>query len=268
MNFTRTGLIAIFELKRLFATKRGWLAIAAFVLVWYAILRYAIANAVYIVGDPNFKNMIQTFSGSIGMQKIAMWPEVELALYLVWSIFLFPLFVIFSSADQTVEDRVRGTLRFLTLRSTRPEIVIGRFFGQVLNTAILIAISAMGAWILMVMRESELAVSGLLLLLPIVLELLLFTAPFIALMSLVNHFASSSKMSMIYAVLVYSTLITLVMLVFDYVAYAEYLFYLFPGYQLSDVLSQSPTVSRFATPILHSLVLLTLSTQLLKRRAL
>ena len=124
------------------------------------------------------------------MQKIAMWPEVELALYLVWSIFLFPLFVIFSSADQTVEDRVRGTLRFLTLRSTRPEIVIGRFFGQVLNTAILIAISAMGAWILMVMRESELAVSGLLLLLPIVLELLLFTAHFIALLSLVNHFAA------------------------------------------------------------------------------
>ncbi len=71
MNIKRIGLIAIFELQRLFATKRGWIAIAAFVLVWYAILRYAIAEAVSIVSDPNFKNMIQSFSGVVGMHRIA-----------------------------------------------------------------------------------------------------------------------------------------------------------------------------------------------------
>ncbi|RXE87831.1 MULTISPECIES: ABC transporter permease subunit [Pseudoalteromonas] len=268
MNIKRIGLIAIFELQRLFATKRGWIAIAAFVLVWYAILRYAIAEAVSIVSDPNFKNMIQSFSGAVGMHRIAQWPEMELALYLVWSIFLFPLFVIFSSADQTVEDRTRGTLRFLTLRTSRAEIVVGRFVGQVFNTLLLIAISALGAWILMVVRDPSLWLTGLTRATLIVLELTLITAPFIALMSVANHFANSSKMSMIYAILTYLTLATLVAFALEYSPYAEYLFYLFPGFQGSETIAQNINLTRFATPVLHSFVLIAISCELLRRRAL
>ncbi|NUZ09427.1 ABC transporter permease subunit [Pseudoalteromonas sp. McH1-7] len=268
MNIKRIGLIAIFELQRLFATKRGWIAIAAFVLVWYAILRYAIAEAISIVSDPNFKNMIQSFSGVVGMQKIALWPEMELALYLVWSIFLFPMFVIFASADQTVEDRTRGTLRFLTLRTTRAEIVIGRFFGQLFNTLLLITISAVGAWLLMVLRDPTLWLSGLHRATLIVLELTLITAPFIALMSVSNHFANSSKMSMIYAILAYITLATIVAFALEYSAYAEYLFYLFPGYQGAETIAQNINLTRFATPLIHSVVLIAISCELLRRRAL
>lgn len=102
----------------------------------------------------------------------------------------------------------------------------------------------------------------------IVLELTLITAPFIALMSVANHFANSSKMSMIYAILTYLTLATLVAFALEYSAYAEYLFYLFPGFQGTETIAQNINLTRFATPVLHSLVLIAISCELLRRRAL
>lgn len=46
MSVFRVWQISQFELTRLFATKRGLLALAAFAMVWFMILKYPIGHAV------------------------------------------------------------------------------------------------------------------------------------------------------------------------------------------------------------------------------
>ncbi|WP_440055877.1 ABC transporter permease subunit [Pseudoalteromonas sp. T1lg65] len=268
MNIRRINLLAVFELQRLFATRRGIISLVTFVLVWYAILRYAVAEAVVFASDPNFKGFIDSFLGSVGAYGITQWKEIELAVYLMFSIFFFPLFVVLSSADQTVEDRTRGTLRFLSLRATRDEIVLGRFLGQTLNTLLLITLSALGTWLLMIIREPSLAIPGVVKAIALSLELTLIVMPFIAYMSLVNNFSNSSKMSMVNAILIYLLFSGVTVSIADHVPVVIELLHVMPGFQIDETVRLSNNSARFVIPLLQTIGFLLISTLLLRRRAL
>ena len=70
INIGRLTQIAGFELVRMFLTKRGLIAMAAFALVWLLILRYPIGQAVSIISAPNFEQMVRDISGTIGLSKL------------------------------------------------------------------------------------------------------------------------------------------------------------------------------------------------------
>ena len=57
INVGRLTQIAGFELVRMFLTKRGLIALAAFALVWLVILRYPIGQAVGIISSPDFEQI-------------------------------------------------------------------------------------------------------------------------------------------------------------------------------------------------------------------
>ncbi|MEC4090007.1 ABC transporter permease subunit [Pseudoalteromonas rubra] len=269
MPLKRIILLSQFELTRLFATKRGWLALAAFTMVWLMTLRYPIYHAVSVLNSAEFSDIAVQIAGSVGLYSLARWPEAELSVYWIIALFSFPVFTLFVSADQTVEDAKRGTLRFLTLRASRGEILLGRFAGQALILLTLITASALAAWILMLTRDTTLAMVGLGKVTSIIMLLVLTTLPFIALMSLLNLLASSARLSIIYASLLFTVGNMLIGYLTSLFEPVHWLYYLLPGVHISDIAPwHGIGLHAIALPLLQTAVLLSAAFWLMKRKDL
>jgi len=269
MSVFRVWQITLFELTRLFATKRGLLALAAFAMVWFMILKYPIGHAVPFLNSPEFSDIAKQMAGSIGLRELVSWPEAEFSIYWIISLYCFPIFSLFISSDQTVGDRQRGTLRFLSLRSTRDEILVGRYLGQLLIISILILATVIATLLVMTYRDYGLFTNGLLLGLKISVQLTIICMPFIAMMAFMNIIASSSRLSIIIAILLFTLGTGLISYISSYIPFVDLLFYLLPGEQIADVAGQQNTnFLDWLLPILQSFMWITLASLILRKRAL
>ncbi|CAH9059002.1 hypothetical protein PSECIP111854_02316 [Pseudoalteromonas sp. CIP111854] len=269
MNTHRVWQLALFELTRLFATKRGLLAIAAFAMVWLMILHYPIGHAVPFLSSPQFSEVAHELAGNIGLKKLVSWPQAELAIYWLIALYSFPLFALFVCSDQTVGDRQRGTLRFLSLRCTRDEILCGRFLGQLIILISLITLTALATLSVMSYRNPDLTFSGLSLTLVLILQLSIVVMPFIALMALLNLICHSSRLSIVLAILLFTLGNALLSFITGYLPFLELLFYVFPGVQLLDIASQdSVSLTLWLIPFLQTGALLITGIAVFRSRAL
>lgn len=265
----RLAQIAQFELVRLFLTKRGLLAVAAFAICWLLILRYPIAQSVTLISSPDFADLARQAFGAIGISKLLDWPESELAVYWLIALFSFPSFCLFLCSDQTVGDRQRGTLRFLSLRATRSEIIIGRFLGQLLILAALLFVTLMATVAMLGYREPSLLLSGLSRSFMLLFYLLVAVMPFIALMSFLNTFARSSRLAFVLAILFFAGgNIVIGLLTWQWPAF-EVLNYIFPGYQLDLMAGQRAGITlALGLPLLQTAVLLIAGERIFARSSL
>lgn len=269
VSMGRLTQIAGFELVRMFLTKRGLIAMAAFALVWLLILRYPIGQAVSIISAPNFEQMARDISGSIGLSKLLDWPEAEFAMYWLVALYSFPLFAIFISSDQTVGDRERGTLRFLSLRSTRFEILFGRFLGQLAVLACLVAITLIATLAVLGFRDPSLLVSGFFRALSIFLILVVVLSPFVALMSLINTFARSSRLAIVLAILYFAGGGIVVGILAWQIPALNALDYLFPGVNSELLAGQNlPLLSALGVPLIQSAVFIAIAHKIFTRSSL
>ena len=261
--------IAQFELVRLFLTKRGLLAVAAFTICWLLVLRYPIGQAVSIVSSPEMAELAKQVFGAIGLSKLLQWPEAELAMYWLIALYSFPIFCLFLCSDQIVGDKHRGTLRFLTLRATRSEILFGRFFGQILILAALLVVTLFATLVVMAFRDVTLLSAGINRGAIILCYLLITVMPFVALMTLINTFASSARLAIVLAVLFFAVGNIIVSVLVWQLPVFSLLDYMFPGVQISDVAGQNSTVfNSVGIPVIQSAVLLFIAQRIFVRSSL
>ena len=266
---TRLAQIAGFELVRMFLTKRGLIALAAFALVWVIILRYPIGQAVGLVSSPEFEEIARDISGSIGLSKLLDWPEAEIAMYWLIALYSFPIFALFISSDQTVGDRERGTLRFISLRSTRFEILFGRFLGQLAVLSCLVGITLVATLAVLGYREPSLLMSGIVRALSLFFILVITFAPFVALMSLINTFARSSRLSIVIAILYFFAGGIIVSLIQWQLPGLTVLDYIFPGMQIEKVAGQNLSLLvTLSIPLLQSVVFIAIAHRIFARSSL
>ncbi len=268
-SFWRMWTLAKFELVRLFLTKRGMLAISAFALGWFFILYYPVNSAVSIVSTVEFRDAVEQLFGALGLTALLEWPVSELAIYWLIAIYSFPMFALIVSCDQTCSDRTRGTLRFISLRASRNEILLGRFSGQVLITSVLILLTLIATVAMAVWRDGSLLIDATLKSLDLFKELFIAILPFIALMTFFNSFLRSAKLTVIWTFLFFgigSIIITLLTLK---IPAAEYLNYLLPGQQLDDIVGQNQlSLTQYAVPLLQTIFYLLCASLLMRRSAL
>ncbi|MBQ4800716.1 ABC transporter permease subunit [Pseudoalteromonas sp. MMG006] len=269
INMRRLTHIAGFELVRMFLTKRGLIALAAFALVWLIILRYPIGQAVSIISAPDFEQLARDISGSIGLSKLLDWPESEFAMYWLIALYSFPLFAIFICSDQTVGDRERGTLRFLSLRSTRFEILFGRFLGQLAVLACLVGITLIATLAVLGFRDPSLLAGGFFRALSIFLTLVVTLSPFVALMSLINTIARSSRLAIVLAILYFAGGGIVVGILAWQIPALNALDYLFPGVNSELLAGQNlPIMTALGVPLLQSVVLIAIGHRIFTRSSL
>ena len=131
-------LICQFELKRLFSSRKGLLYLITFALVWYFILLYPIRFASDVLDQEKNITSSISFLEFFGFGSLLNWQIPEMGMYWHFSLIIFPLLAVMTSADQTCSDRERGTLRFLCLRVSRDSLFFGRFAGMMLIHTLLI----------------------------------------------------------------------------------------------------------------------------------
>ena len=269
INLSRLFNIITFEIVRLFKTKRGLLALLAFAAIWFIILHYFVGSASAIVTSNSFESMAKQLFGALGLSALLDWPVAEYAIYWLVAIYFFPSFALLVCSDQICSDKQRGTLRFITLRTTRAELVLGRFLGQLLIMSILILLTAIATTILASLRDITLLTDSIMLGIQLCLQLIIVVAPFIALMSLLNTFVTSARLAIVVATLFFALGPLFVVFIEYQFGQNFYLNLIFPGGQISSVLSQSSDIaSQYFLPLLQTAVLLIGSHLMMKRASL
>jgi ABC-type transport system involved in multi-copper enzyme maturation permease subunit len=255
-----TWLIARFEIFRLFGSPRGWFALAAFAVIWFFMLRYPIFEASSALQQADTQVMLSQVFGMIGLYKLMAWPLPELIAYWLISLVLLPLAVVVASADQTCSDRSRGTLRFLTLRTSRDSIFFGRFLGQWLVQVLLIVISLLATLGMALWRQHSLSLAALEAALIMGINLVIVLAPFTALMALCSVLVRSSRLAICLAIVGGGVLIGVISWAGWYFPDVLRLLQYAPGAQLPTLLASQgwATLQEATLPLIQTVVLLTL----------
>jgi len=268
-SFHRIWCLAKFELVRMFLTKRGGIAIAAFSTAWFLILYYAISTADVLVSSDIFVTVAHQIISAAGMSELLSWPVPELSVFWVMAVYSFPIFSLVAASDQTCADRSRGTLRFIALRATRAEILVGRFLGQALILAVLIACTLIATLLMASYRDVSLFFVGLIKSIDLFQSILIAVMPFIALMAFLNSFIRSARLAIIVSFLFFG-IIPLVIAFVEYkLGFNTFLTYLIPGVQLSDVINQKNVfLSSYVIPLAQACGYLLIGNVVMKRSAL
>ncbi|WP_051219677.1 ABC transporter permease subunit [Rheinheimera baltica] len=272
LGFTlhHSQLYAGFELRRLWLTRRGLKTLAATTMIWFFLLRYAIAPASELIANDGFQQFFRSIFGDSGLTQLFAWPAPELAVYWAVSLLLLPLFSLFFTANQLCSDIERGTLRFLALRSSRLSIVLGRFSGQMLVQSCLILLSLAATLSLAMWREGGISLAVLSAALVIAVNLFIVLLPFTALMSCFSALVRSSRLAVSLAIVSLGLLFAMLSWFVFY--FPDFLFLLgyLPGTQVLQLLPLQgwQTLQHAVLPLVQTIVLLGLATVILKRKML
>jgi ABC-2 type transport system permease protein len=269
-SMSRIWIIASYELTRLFNTKRGLMALVAFALVWYFILRYPIYYASSIISQPQLEDTLNQVFGMVGVKSLLAWPVPELAVYWVTSLILYPVFALLITSDQISSDKTRGTLRFIVLRTTRFELFVGRYLGQLFILTILILATLLATSLMALYRDPAISYSfahhfGF-----IVFHMIFVLAPVVAVTALTSVICQSARSATFLAIIGIGFSIIFVAVVSYYVPQLSLLSDALLGAQVMGLATSSRMSSMpyLILPISQTLVILFISLLLFNRRAL
>ena len=262
-------LISQFELTRLFLTKRGAVLLAAFAIVWFLILKYPVSYSVGILANESFGENITVFSSQLNLDYLLQWAYSEVAVYWLFAIFIFPFIAVLMTSDQTASDATRGTIRFLLLRTSRNQLLFGRFIGQLIIISILIALTMFAAFTMGVWREPSSALAAIPQLLLVASNLVLVCLPFIALMALFNSWIQSSKLSVVFTIILLPIVTGIISWLSGHISVLEHLLMAIPGVQLTDTVQMASFhYSSIVIPLVQTAAYLGLAQFVLTRKAL
>ena len=252
--------IARLELFRLFGTKRGWIATIALLLIWSMIIRFVIYPAAGLISSSESA----TFAGAIlerfGLDAITRWPSAEISFYWVLSLYLLPFFCVVMAADQIASDKFRGTLRYITLRTSRTSVFFGRFLGQAFIQFLLVVVTLATVVALVAWRTPD-QLSDVIGSVPVVVSnVFIVLLPYIALMSLVSVVAKTAIQAILFAIIAWIVVLIMVAVVQSNIGPVEFLNWLLPGSQVSMLLKLSgwQTMQLAVIPLMQTAVLLTM----------
>lgn len=263
-------LIANYELVRLLSTRRGWVSIVAFALVWAVLLYYVIFRASRLMAQDGGSGVVSAGLDFFGMERLNSWSVPELAVYWFFGLTLLPFFCVVLTADQTASDRSRGTLRFLSLRSTRWQIFFGRYIGQLLLLALFIVTSVLTTLPVALYRDSGSMAEWLALAPAVMVNLLIVLLPYAALMAIASILAKSAFVAILYAIILWIVVWFISGYLHNNVPQLEALEHVLPG---SQMLEQLKVVGwdaiQFAyLPLVQAAVLLAIGWLIMRRRHL
>lgn len=227
-------LISQFELKRLFTTRKGLLYLITFAVVWFLVLLYPIRFAAefFSQSNPAHGNLFFEF---IGLGSLLNWQVAEFGVYWRFSLFLFPMLAILMAADQTSSDRERGTLRFLTLRTSRDSLFFGRFSAVMFIHILMIIITLITTLLLALYRDSSIFLVGFNSAVAILVNLIIILLPFTALMAALSATFNSARQSTMWAILILVFLAGIINILSSYLPALDILKMLVPGYYADEL---------------------------------
>ena len=252
-----TFLIAATELSRTLITRRGLISLGAFALLWLLILTTIIRSAPALV---NSSNAIGSMLGSDTIVSLARWRVEEFGVHWFIALYVFPICCVIFASDQTASDKSRGTLKLLTLHTSRTSLFCGRFIGLMIVQGIVIALTLVGTLIVAAIRDPALIGASIGNAGFIWVNLMIVIAPYTALMAVISLLAKSGTQAISYAVYLWVLLLFAIYFLSKYFPEATILKGIFPGSQISDLVAHYDwsSLSTILVPAIQTLVFLTI----------
>lgn len=262
-------LIIQFELKRLFASRKGLLSLITLVAVWGLILFYPIRLAANFVMQTG-QDQSNAFTNFLGLGSLIKWPMIEFQVYWQIAIILLPLLSIAIAADQTSSDRKRGTLRFLTLRTTRDNIFFGRFLSVTVIQLFIILFTLVTTLALVLYRDASLMTLAFTTAATILINLVIILLPYNALMALLSAKLNSARQAIMWAILIMIVLSAIITKLSTYAPILEMLQLFILGFYNADIAKVSGLISlQLATlPLIQTVVFLAIGRWIMMRTSL
>lgn len=269
-SLRKTFAIARDEVLRLPSTRRGLLSLAAFALIWLAIMLFALVPAANLVQSGQSSGLAELILKPLGLSVLAEWPAPSLALYWILGLYLFPFFTVMTAADQTASDRSRGTLRFFALRCSRLEIFLGRFIGQFVVQCLLVLTTLITVLILIAVNSPDFLAPSLERSPVIIVNLALLLLPYTALMAAVSAMAKSARQATLFAIMAWVVVSIIIWYVQRKFGALPLLDWILPGSQVAHLrkLFDWQTLNYAVIPLVHTLVLLGFGAFMMHRRDL
>ncbi|MEM7258281.1 MAG: ABC transporter permease subunit [Pseudomonadota bacterium] len=236
-RISNTFTIAALELRRAFTTRRGITVIVAFALIWGLLLRYGVVSASQWLATGG--NVIGSMFNSSTLRALLNWQVAEFAVFWVVSLYLFPMFCLVLAADQTSTDRARGTLRLLTLHTTRGSVFMGRFLGLLFIQLLLLLLVVIATLVLVVMRDPALTKVAIETAAMVFVNLALLISAYTAAMALISVFAGSARQATTWAIILWIAVGLIIFWASKYIPQADLLRWILPGAHIKYLLQQN-----------------------------
>ncbi len=136
--------------------------------------------------------------------------SATLSAFFLLAVSTVPFFVLFAASDQTANDIGSKYLRFLTPRCNRLEIFVARFLGASILVALAYAIITLIAMSMAFLVDSISLPTLMIDSLQVLLSLIVYALPFIALMSLCSVVVGSAGLSALVGISVYVVVLIIV----------------------------------------------------------
>lgn len=240
----------------------------AFALCWILILRYVIASAALWLADGSGGRVIGSIFNSRLINSLLNWQVPEFSAFWVIALYLFPMLCLTLAADQTSSDRARGTLRLLSLHTTRSSIFFGRFLGLLMIQALLLALAILATFILAIIREPALTTPAIQTALMVFVNLILLIAAYTAAMAVISLFTTSARQATIWAIILWIAIGIAIFWLAKYIPQAEQLKWVLPGAHIKSLLHHNnwQSLQLAVIPLLQTAVLLLIGYVVMKRR--
>jgi len=189
---------------------RGLLFLVFFGVFWFWVLwKLSSGNAQYLA-SPEASMVLSFLIDPKIAQALFVNRAPTLSAFFYLAMSTVPMFVLFAASDQTANDIGSKYLRFLTPRCNRIEIYLARFIGAIILVAMAYVVICLFAALISMSVDKE-GITAVLADLPlVVLSLVLYTIPFVALMSLCSVIVGSAGLSALMGISIYVILLTLI----------------------------------------------------------
>ncbi len=257
-------LIAATELTRVLITRRGLLSLLAFALIWLLIVATLIKQAPALVQNGA---TVGSLLGSETILSIAQWRVAEFGIHWIIALYVFPLCCVLYAADQTASDKTRGTLKLLTLHTSRSSLFLGRFFGMLAVQSVVIAFTLLCTLVVAVSRDASLLQDSLFNGFFIWINLIIVLAPYTALMAIISLFAKSGMQAISYASILWIILLFSISWVSNRYPEAAALKTIFPGSQIGSLVTHRDwsSLGTITVPAIQTLLFLAIGLFTMRR---
>lgn len=257
---TNLLIVAFHELSRFFRTRRGWLTIIGFTLIWTTLLLTVVRQASDFMTSEQTGSIADALLHYFGLDALNNWAAPEVAAYWLIALYLLPMFCLPIAADLFASDRARGTLRFVALRSSRSKIFFGRLIGQWLIQLVIVTASFFSVIILIGFRSPTQAIPAFTQAPIVIINLMLILTPVILMMGCVSIIARSARQATLLAVSVWLVSAIAISWIQYKVGSVPVLDWALPGSQIPSLLQLSgwDTLQLANIPITQSFILLLL----------
>ena len=189
---------------------RGLLFLVFFAVFWLWLFSKMVGGAAQWLSNPEGNFIIGFLFDPQVAKSLFINRAPTLSAFFLLAVSTMPVFVLFAASDQTANDIGSKYLRFLTPRCNRLEIYLARFIGAVLLVAMAyVAVTLVATLISLFVDQSgkgSLVIDAVL----VMVSLIVYSLPFIALMSLCSVVVGSAGLSALVGISVYVVVLLVV----------------------------------------------------------